>query len=271
MTATLKIEDVTSGYTSVPVLNGVSVTVSAGEVVALLGRNGAGKTTLLLTAAGVIPPIGGTVTLNDVPLTRARPHHVARQGLTLIPEERGIFYQLTVRENLELRQKRHGPSIDQVVAKFPALPALMSRRAGLLSGGEQQMLAISCAMMGAPKVLMIDELSLGLAPIVVQSLLPVVRELASSGVGVLLVEQHVHAALQIADRAYVMDRGSIVLQGDAREIERNQKALEAAYLGERTEAAEALASPSSSAAQSEHLTVPGMAVVSDPQKGNHDG
>jgi branched-chain amino acid transport system ATP-binding protein len=238
-TKLIEVADLTSGYGGVPVVRGIDLEVRPGEVVALLGPNGAGKTTTLLTISGIVRSIAGTINVLGQTVRGGRaPHMQARRGLAHVPEERSLFFGLTVRENLRLgfdngRDRRHQDAYQRAISLFPALEPLMYRRAGLLSGGEQQMLAMARALVSDPKVLIIDELSLGLAPIVVERLLQVVREVvATSGVGVLLVEQHVHMALQVADRAYVMNNGRIVMAAPAAELANRQDLLAASYLGE---------------------------------------
>lgn len=229
----LAVRGLVAGYDGVPVLRGVSLDVAAGEVVALLGPNGAGKTTTLLTVSGLLPVLGGSIELlgGGPPSTR-HPDRVARRGVAHVPEERAVFAGLTVRENLLLGGHRRGVDLDTVLEFFPALGPLLDRRAGLLSGGEQQMLALGRALAGHPRLLLIDEMSLGLAPIVVERMLPVVRRIAEElGGGVLLVEQHIHLALEVADRAYVLDRGRVVRTGTAAELEADEEALAASYLG----------------------------------------
>jgi len=230
MSAVLELIELNAGYGGVPVVRDVSLTVHAGEVVALLGANGAGKTTTLLTAAGVLRPARGEVRLLGHSVSGRRPHQIAREGLMLVPDDRGVFHALTVRENLRLGGS---PDLDPAFELFGALRPLQGRRCGLLSGGEQQMLGLAKAVLARPRVLLVDELSLGLAPVIVQRLLPTLRQLAvERDIGVLLVEQHTAMALSVAHRAYVMRRGKIVLEGEATELRARQDLLEASYLTE---------------------------------------
>ncbi len=232
-----------AGYGGIPVVHGVDLHVDAGEVVALLGANGAGKTTTLLTVSGVLPVIDGEVSVlgeQQRLRRRARPGEVAaraRRGVAHVPEDRGLFFDLTTAENLRLGRPRGRSSPDplpmeQVLEWFPALRDVMHRRAGLLSGGEQQMVALARAVLGRPRLLMVDEMSLGLAPIIVDHLLPVLRSIAQElGAGVLLVEQHVALVLAVSDRAYLMDRGTILASGAASELAERSDLIESGYLG----------------------------------------
>lgn len=223
-----------AGYGHVPVVRDLNLTVGEGEVVCLLGANGAGKTTTLLTIAGALAPLSGSVEVMGKPVGKAKIHEVAQRGLAIVPEGRGLFYKLTVAENLRLRRHRKSTvEVDGVLQYFPALKPLMDRRAGLLSGGEQQMLALAGALLADPKVVMLDEMSLGLAPIIVEQLLPTVRHIADErGMAVLLVEQHVLAALKVADRGYVLAHGEVVAEGPAAKLRHDAELLEASYLGD---------------------------------------
>ncbi len=231
MTDTLiEARQVSTGYGKMAVVRDLDLHVDAGEVVALLGANGAGKTTTLLTLAGELKPLEGEVRFLGSPTTA--PMHVrCRNGLGYLTEERSVIMDMTVADNLKLA----GVSPAVAFSYFPALERTMDRRAGLCSGGEQQMLSLARSLGREPKVLLADELSLGLAPIIVANLLEAVRTAADErGIGVLLVEQHVRQALTVADRAYVMERGRIVLSGTVEEVRGNLDRLEAAYLAPST-------------------------------------
>ena len=232
MAALLQLEGVYAGYLGNAVVRDLNLEVGEGEVVALFGPNGAGKTTTLLTAAGILPPVSGTVRALGKDIAGAKAYQLARRGVSMVPEDRALFSSLTVAENLRLATKK-GQQVESVFRYFPALEALMDRRAGLLSGGEQQMLAVGRALMTGPKLLIVDEMSLGLAPIIVQGMLPVLPQIAAeTGCGVLLVEQHVQQALQVVERAYVLNHGDLVLTGTAEQLRSDKSLLEASYLGE---------------------------------------
>lgn len=235
--ALVSIEGLHTGYGGIPVVRDLSLHVGPGEVVALLGPNGAGKTTTLLTISGILQPIEGTVNVLGESVSGVAPYVVAQRGLAHVAEDRSLFFDLTVYENIRLGLS--GPRAERAVAferameMFPALKPLTKRLAGLLSGGEQQMLAMARALVSNPKVLLVDEMSLGLAPIIVERLLPIVRQIADeTNCGVLVVEQHVHMALEVADRGYVLNHGQLMMQGSATELKANRELLESSYLGD---------------------------------------
>jgi branched-chain amino acid transport system ATP-binding protein len=214
-----------AGYGDVEVVRGIDLTVEPGEVVAMLGPNGAGKTTTLLTLAGELESLGGELAVlgrsGRTPL-----HVLARRGLALVTQERSVLMTLTTAENLRVSRC----DIDRAIELFPELEPHLGRQVGLLSGGQQQMLALARGLARGPKLLLVDELSLGLAPLIVERLLAVVRAAADDGVGVLLIEQHVHQALEVADRVVVMRRGAIALSGRADELRQRTDDIRDAYL-----------------------------------------
>ncbi len=233
----LEIEALTAGYEEAAVVRDLSLGVGEGEVVALLGANGAGKTTTLRVISGIVHPMAGRVVLAGQDLAGTSISARARMGIAHVPENRGLFFGLTVAEHFRLGHR--GERLDEEAAyrHFPALAELRDRRCGLLSGGEQQMLAVGRALARHPRLLLLDELSLGLAPLIVERLLPVVREYAlESGCGVLLVEQHIQLALTVADRGYVLSHGELVLQDRAEALRGNRDLLMASYFGERATA-----------------------------------
>ncbi|HXN61351.1 MAG TPA: ABC transporter ATP-binding protein [Acidimicrobiales bacterium] len=230
-TPIFELRDIRAGYGPIEVVHGVSLEVAAGSVVALLGPNGGGKTTLLNVCAGTLAPTAGEVRFNGEPVTLVSADGRARRGMCTVPEGRGIFPNLSVRENLLMATQVGVPMnrIEEVaIAQFPRLGPKRKQLAGTLSGGEQQMLALARAFATDPKILLLDELSLGLAPIVVAELYEKVRELASGGLSILLVEQFARTALPIADAAAVVLQGVIAHQGSPAEME---EALSASYLG----------------------------------------
>jgi branched-chain amino acid transport system ATP-binding protein len=231
----LEIRDVSVAYGVVRALDGVSLSVGGGEIVALVGSNCAGKSTLMKAIMGVVRPSRGTVTFAGASLDGLAVEQVVRRGVVLVPEGRGILGSLTVRENLRLgayqrRDARIAADLDQVTTRFPVLRERLGQKAGSLSGGEQQMLAIGRALMARPRLLLLDEPSLGLAPVVIASIFDIIASLARDGVTVLLVEQNAAEALRLAHRAYVLETGRVVLEGKASDLLRDERVREA-YLG----------------------------------------
>ena len=232
----LEIDGLTAGYDGAAVVRGLDLAVHPGEVVALLGANGAGKTTTLRAVSGLVHPMEGSIRFDGEDLSRVKASARARLGIAHVPETRGLFFGLTVAEHLRLGYRRERLDADVAYRYFPALADLRDRRCGLLSGGEQQMLAVGRALARHPRLLLLDELSLGLAPVIVEGLLPVVRQYAEeSGCGVVLVEQHIELALTIADRGYVLSHGQIVLQGEAEHLKTNHDLLISSYFGDHVE------------------------------------
>jgi sulfate-transporting ATPase len=232
VTALLEVEALRAGYGTIEVVHDLDLEVHAGEVVALLGPNGAGKTTTLSTIAGELAPLAGEVKLLDC--DPRDPLHVrARKGLAMVTQERAVLMELTAAENL--RVSRCDPAL--AVELFPELEPHLDRRVGLLSGGQQQMLALARCLARESRLLLVDELSLGLAPLVVDRLLRSVRAAADRGIGVLLVEQHVHKALAVADRVVVLRHGTVELTGTAEELRDRVEDIQAAYLQPVTEVA----------------------------------
>ena len=233
MSAVLTCSGLDAGYVpGRPVLRNVDISLEKGTVLALLGPNGAGKTTLLLTIAGLQPPLAGHVGLGGAPVRPGSPRAAVKAGLVLVPDDRSLFKGLTVAENLRLASRRGTTTMDTIFDYFPDLKRRVKVAAGNLSGGEQQMLAIGRALMQDPKVLLVDELSMGLAPVIVESLLPVIRRVCDeTGAACVMVEQHVMLALEIADTAIVLAHGDIALRGDAKELAADEARIERAYLG----------------------------------------
>jgi branched-chain amino acid transport system ATP-binding protein len=232
MTARLECEGLTGGRGSTVAFRDVDLTVDEGAVVALLGPNGAGKTTLLLTVAGLLPATRGRVSVDGETVPTGRAAHANRAGIVLVPDDRCLFPPLTTEENLQVAARRGGPKPRDLLSTFPALERRWRVPAGALSGGEQQMLAMARALIQEPKVLLVDELSMGLAPMIVETLFQAVERItAEHRCAVVLVEQHVTIALEVADRAIVLNRGAIVLEGTASDLAGRTSDLELAYFG----------------------------------------
>ena len=230
----LEIKDLYVNYGAVHALNGVSMTVKDGEIVSLIGANGAGKTTTLRTITGLEKAASGSITFDGHDLRKIEPSKIITLKLAHVPEGRHIFPQMTVEENLEMGaftdQTDMAQTMADVYERFPRLKERKRQLAGTLSGGEQQMLAVGRALMAKPKLIMMDEPSLGLAPIVVRGIFEIIREINRQGITVLLIEQNANMALKIADWAYVMQTGSILMQGPGEELAANEE-VKAAYLG----------------------------------------
>ena len=227
----LKLDEIHTYYGLVHMLQGVSLEIAEGEVVALLGRNGAGKTTALKSIMGLAPARQGKILFEDQDITGLPPHLIARQGIAYVPASRGIFMTLTSMENLNIVRTRGARwDTEDVFRRFPKLAPLKRRRGRSLSGGEQQMLAIGRALVTGPSLILLDEPSQGLAPMVVELVVDMLRELKSEGVSMLLVEQNLQMALDLAERVYILDQGEVVFDGSAQEL-RNNDQLTASYLG----------------------------------------
>jgi branched-chain amino acid transport system ATP-binding protein len=221
MTAMFACEGLVAGYGSTKVVRGMDLQLDSGSVLAVLGPNGAGKTTLIMTLAGLLPRLGGSLTVAGKALRSGRATAANRAGVVLVPDSRALF-----------SRRRGSPPAKQVLEMFPALEKRWTVKAGALSGGEQQMLAVGRALIQEPRVLLIDEMSLGLAPVIVEDLLPKMRHIAeSTGAVVVLVEQHVQLALEVADKAVVLVHGEVMLSGSASDLRRQPAKLESAYLG----------------------------------------
>jgi branched-chain amino acid transport system ATP-binding protein len=232
----LELREVTVSYGMIDALKGISLKVERGEIVALIGANGAGKSTTLMAISGVAPLRSGMVTYEGAVLSGRPAHAIVRMGITQVPEGRRIFARMTVRENLEMgsfiRDKQEfAGDLARVFETFPALADRNKQLGGTLSGGEQQMLAIGRALMSRPKLLLLDEPSLGLAPIIVSRIFKIIKEINDQGTTILLVEQNAKAALRLAHRAYVLETGKIVMQGRASDLEKDP-GIKKAYLGE---------------------------------------
>lgn len=226
----LELRDVTAGYGGGTVLRNVDLVAPAGKVTALIGPNGAGKTTLLRTASGLLPPSSGVVLLDGEDVTRASSHHLARQGVCHVPEGRAIFPTLTVRENLLLHDRgAFEDPLERAVDAFPRLGERLNQLAGTMSGGEQQMVALARAYVTSPRYVLLDEVSMGLAPKVVGAIFEFLERLAAEGAALLVVEQYVHQVLAMADLVYVLNKGQVAFAGQPSEIDAD--ALAEQYLG----------------------------------------
>ena len=233
----LVVDDVFSGYGKSQVLHGVSLSVDEGEIVALIGANGAGKTTLLKTISGLVRARSGTIRFQDTEIQNLSAHRIVKSGVSQVAEGRAMLKRMTVLENLRIgahvrKDKEVGQDIDQIFSKFPVLGERHNQLAGLLSGGEQQMLAIGRALMARPRILLLDEPSLGLAPMVVTEIFRTLRALRDDEKTIFLVEQNARRALQVADRGYVLERGQITLEGTGRRLLDDEK-IQQTYLGKR--------------------------------------
>ena len=235
--AMLKVTDLQVYYGVIQAIKGISFEVNEGEVIALIGANGAGKTTILHTITGLVEAKGGTVDFEGANITKMPGHKIVTLGMAHVPEGRRVFAELTVLENLKLgaytRKDKNEieASLQTVYKRFPRLEERKNQLAGTLSGGEQQMLAMGRALMSRPKIILMDEPSMGLSPIFVNEIFDIIKEVSAGGTTVLLVEQNAKKALSIADRAYVLETGKIVLEGDAKEL-MNDESVKKAYLGE---------------------------------------
>lgn len=232
----LKVEDINVYYGAIHAIKGISIEVNDGEIVALIGSNGAGKSTTMRTISGLMRPKTGKVTMDGVDLTNVPAHKIVGMGLCQVPEGRHVFANMTVLENLELgaylRNDKDGiaKDMEEVFEKFPRLRERKDQIAGTLSGGEQQMLAMGRALMSRPKILLLDEPSMGLAPLLVKEIFNIIKEINASGTTILLVEQNANMALSIADKAYVLETGRITLSGTAKELASSEE-VRKAYLG----------------------------------------
>ena len=235
----LKIENLVVSYGGIEALKGISMEVHEGNIVTLVGANGAGKSTTLRSIVGLVKPKSGTITYKGKNLLTEKTQNIVRNGITLVPEGRRVFPNLTVKENLKIgaftrtNTKEVNKDLDFVYSIFPILKERNWQLAGTLSGGEQQMLAVGRALMSKPKLLMMDEPSLGLAPLIVKEIFGIIEEIHRQGVTILLIEQNANAALHIADVGYVMETGQITLKGSGSELLENEE-VKAAYLGKRT-------------------------------------
>ncbi len=232
MTTVLEALDLTCGYGKIVAVRDIGLKLDGGQVLAILGPNGAGKSTLMMTLAGLLPRISGDVLLDGKSLPNGRPGLANRNGIVLVPDNRALFTTLTTRENIEIARVKGQNNVDDVIDLFPDLQKRLKVKAGSLSGGEQQMLAMARGIVQQPKIFLVDEMSMGLAPIIVESLLPIVRRIADeTDAAVVLVEQHVSLALEVADEAMVLVHGDVSLSGPAEDFRADPSRVEAAYLG----------------------------------------
>lgn len=235
--AMLEINDIVVNYGMINAIKGISFSVEKGEVIALIGANGAGKTTTLHTISGLLRPKSGNITFNGVDITKVPAHKIVSMGIAHVPEGRRVFSQLSVMENLKMgaytrsSQAEKDETLEVVFNRFPRLKERMNQAAGTLSGGEQQMLAMGRALMSKPQIVLMDEPSMGLSPLLVSEVFNIIESISKSGTTVLLVEQNAKKALSIADRAYVLETGNIVLSGKASDLI-NDDSVKKAYLGE---------------------------------------
>ena len=233
----LSIEQLQVAYGGIRAVKGIDLAVNAGELVCLIGANGAGKTTTLRAITGIVRAAAGTVRYDGTDITRMKPHEIARRGLALVPEGRGVFAQLTIEENLAMGAYARSDAAavasdeDRAFTLFPRLKERRKQTAGTLSGGEQQMLAIARALMSRPKLLLLDEPSMGLAPLMVEKIFDVIRAVAAEGVTLLLVEQNARLALEVSHRGYVLEGGLVTLSGEGKSLLHDPRIREA-YLGE---------------------------------------
>ncbi|GFO69333.1 ABC transporter ATP-binding protein [Geomonas limicola] len=233
----LKVENVYVNYGAIKALQNVSFEINTGEIVALIGANGAGKTTILNTISNIVPSVSGKISYEGKDITKTPPHDIVKVGISQVPEGRRVFAKMSVLENLEMGaytrsdKAEIAADIEKIFQRFPRLNERKKQPAKTLSGGEQQMLAMGRALMSRPKLLLLDEPSMGLAPMLVEQIFQIIQEINKSGTTILLVEQNANMALSIAHRAYVLETGEVVMQGDAKELARSPE-VRKAYLGE---------------------------------------
>ena len=232
----LEIEDLHVSYGMIEAVKGIDIDINDGEIVSLIGANGAGKTTVMHTISGLLRPASGKIWLNEVDITKVPAEKIVKMGLVQVPEGRHIFQKMSVEENLKLGsylrndKEKIAEDLDYVYSFFPILKERSKQQGGTLSGGEQQMLAMGRALMSKPHIVLMDEPSMGLAPILVQEIFRIIKEINATGVTVFLVEQNAKMALSISDRAYVMETGNIVLSGSGKELSESEE-VQKAYLG----------------------------------------